>query len=521
MVPLFSIRSGTGWGLGEIPDLPRFARWAGRAGFSVLQLLPVNHAQGFDPSPYAALSAFALDPVYLSLDACEDFQAAGGRRELDPATRAQLDAVGDAPLVDWAAARALKQAGIERSFRRFLRDEWTKHTSRARQLAMFMSDQRAWLDDYALFVAWHDEHQKSWLDWPAGERDRDPGTIAAARERHQHEILRAKWTQWQLDMQWRKARREASAAGVELMGDLPFMVGIDSADVWSRRALFRTDLHVGTPPEEGSPDGQDWGLPIYDWRAHRHDDFAWIKARAQRAGELFGLYRVDHAIGFYRTYFRSVDGKSHGFTPTDEGTQVELGERIMRMMSHWGEVVAEDLGTQPPFLRPSLERLGIAGYRVLRWEKEGEEFRDPATWPALSVAANATHDTDSTAEWYDALGKEQREALRKLPRLGDLDPDKPFDDGVRDRLLATVYGAPSALALILYQDAIGTRERINRPGTVDAANWSYRIDRSVEELENETAHAERLARLATETGRAPRDRAAEGGTAGRDRPHKG
>jgi 4-alpha-glucanotransferase len=277
---------------------------------------------------------------------------------------------------------------------------------------------------------------------------------------------------------------------------------VDSADVWSNRHLFRIDRHVGTPPDDFSPTGQDWGLPIYDWNAFERDDFSWIKARAARAGELFSLYRIDHAIGFYRTYFRSFDGKVQGFTPEDEAAQIRLGERVIRLMSRFGEVVAEDLGTVPPFLRPSLDRLGVAGYRVLRWEKDGDAFRDPATWPGASVATNSTHDTDTTADWYDALSPEEREQLRALPGLEELDPQAPFDDQVRDLLLRTIYRAPSTLSLILYQDAIGARERINFPGTSgQMTNWTYRIDRTVEELAEETDHAQRLARIASETGR--------------------
>jgi 4-alpha-glucanotransferase len=503
VIPLFSMRSQSGWGLGEIADIPRFACWAQAAGFSVLQLLPVNEVSGADPSPYAALSAFALDPVYLSLDACEDFVAVGGRDALSAEQRARLDAATSAQWVDWSTIRALKREASNLAFQRFLRDEWRKNSERAEQLAGFMKNNRAWLDDYALFSVLHEQFGKSWLEWPRDVRDREPGAIARARDEHADELLRAKWLQWQLDVQWRRARREASALGVELMGDLPFMVGVDSADVWSNRQLFRTDLHVGTPPDDFCEAGQDWGLPVYDWRVLEENGFAWIKARAMRAGELFSLYRVDHAIGFYRTYFRSADGKSSGFTPADEAAQLQLGERLMRLMTRWAEVIAEDLGTVPPFLRPSLEKLGVAGYRVLRWEKEGDGYRDPASWPAVSVCTNATHDTDTTAEWYDALSREDREQLKKIPSLSSLEPEQGFDAGVRDLFLHALYDAPSTLVLVLFQDALGTRDRINTPGTVDAANWSYRMAMTVEELASDQELTGRLAQLANDAGRSP------------------
>jgi 4-alpha-glucanotransferase len=278
---------------------------------------------------------------------------------------------------------------------------------------------------------------------------------------------------------------------------------MDSADVWTNRHLFRTDLHVGTPPDDFAPDGQDWGLPAYDWEAFEDDDFAWIKGRARRAGELFSTYRIDHAIGFYRTYVRSGDGMQARFTPEGMRDQIALGEFVMRMMSRWAEVVAEDLGTVPPFLGPSLEKVGVPGYRVLRWDKEGEDFRDPACWPETSVATNATHDTETTAEWYDGLSAEDRERLRKIPALRELDPAAPFDERVRDLLLAAVYRSPSALALVPIQDVMGTRERINVPGTVAPSNWSLRLSATVEDLLADEATNERLARLAAEAGRNP------------------
>jgi 4-alpha-glucanotransferase len=173
----------------------------------------------------------------------------------------------------------------------------------------------------------------------------------------------------------------------------------------------------------------------------------------------------------------------------------------MRIMSRFEEIVAEDLGPSPPYLRPSLERVGVPGYRVLRWEREGDSYRDPTGWPAMSVATNATHDTSTTAVWYDELSPAEREHLRRLPLLSNLDPTRPFDDRARDDLLAALYAAPSTLALILFQDAMGTRERINVPGIVSEANWRYRAARDIDSLLADRADIERLRRLAAEAGR--------------------
>jgi len=240
---------------------------------------------------------------------------------------------------------------------------------------------------------------------------------------------------------------------------------------------------------------------VFDWAAMARDDFSWIRARAGRAGELFGLLRVDHAVGMYRIYARTLDGKTRGFAPAEEWDQIQLGEKLMRIMSRFEEVVAEDLGTVPKFLRPSLERVGVPGYRVLRWERDGDGYRDPASWPAASVATNGTHDTDTTAVWYDGLSRDEREQLRRLPGLSGIDPNQPFDARVRDLLLAALYSAPSTLSLIPFQDAIGTRERINVPGTVNDTNWRYRIPRTVDDLLADEADTDRLRTLAADGGR--------------------
>jgi 4-alpha-glucanotransferase len=509
LIPLFSVRTKTGWGLGEIPDVAAMARWAAQCGIRVVQMLPVCAVSGGETSPYGAATAFALDPIYLGLDACEDFVAAGGRTALSEEDRRQLDAIAAAAAVPWQRARPLKERAMRLSFAKFRADEWQKQGERARQLVGFCEENRDWLDDYALFAVLHQVFGKHWKEWPKELADRRKAALVRAKQTYADEILYQCWQQWQLDEQWRAARAEAKTLGVELMGDLPFVVAEDSADVWKERKLFRSGLRVGTPPDGFSPEGQDWGLPLYDWRALAETDFAWMRRRAERNGRLFGLYRVDHVIGMYRTYFRSVDGKQCGFSPADEEAQIRLGETLLSIMGEYGEVIAEDLGMVPEFLRPSLIRLRIPGYRVLRWEKDDrwrdgrqqQFFRDPAKWPAISVAASGTHDTETQAVWYDGLSPEQRGFLARIPGLQHLDCQRGFDDSVRDALLAVLYQSASELTLPPFQDLLGSREQVNLPGLVNDSNWTYRMPMTVDELCADSATTERLLRLATESHR--------------------
>ena len=151
-------------------------------------------------------------------------------------------------------------------------------------------------------------------------------------------------------------------------------------------------------------------------------DYAWLRASARRSAALFDGYRVDHLVGFYRTYVFPNDGSPSHFTPADEVEQLALGETVLRIFAASGaRIVAEDLGTVPDFVRASLARLGIPGYRVLRWEREwkspGPPYRDPAAYQPASLATSGTHDTEPMAAWWDELDATERRAVLEAPGL--------------------------------------------------------------------------------------------------------
>jgi 4-alpha-glucanotransferase len=511
LIPLFSIRTGAGWGIGEIPDLAPFARWAASAGFSLVQVLPVNEASRGQNSPYAALTAFAIDPVYAAVEALEDFDAAGGIAALSPGEQRLVEELRESPTVRWEDARRLKRRALELAFASFHDREWRRRTDRARNLARFTEVNAEWLEDYALFVALHDDlfGGEPWLVWPAELRDREPGILADHRGRLSRRVLFHAWTQWVLDRQWQDARRQCRAAGVDLGGDLPFMVASDSADVWARRRDFRLDARVGVPPDAFSATGQDWGLPVYRWELMAREDYPWIHERARRMAELYGAYRIDHVVGLYRTYYLPNDGGPPAFVPADELAQTRNGEAVLGIFAARARVIAEDLGTVPDFVRASLAHIGLPGFRVLRWEKTwetgGDRFRDPASWPHVSVGTTGTHDTDTLADWFDGLEPWERAQLLDLPALAAARARgaERFDDEVRDALLELVYGAGSDLLLLPFQDLFGDRERINVPGTVNEVNWTWRMPTDLAALAGDAPATARLRSLAVRHHRAP------------------
>jgi len=512
LVPLFSIASRRSWGIGEIPDLVPLARWLQSSGLDFVQLLPVNEMQEGQSSPYSALSAMALDPIFIALADVEDWVkvAADGVFVLGPEESAALSRSRARPRVDYAEVRAVKTLALRQAFTSFNERHWGSRDSRDLALTAFIDREQWWLADYVLFRALHDENERRhWREWESGVRDRDPSALRAARERLEGPVRYHTYLQWIAHEQWQRARQEMLPVGI--FGDFPFMVSGHSADVWARQHDFDLDASVGTPPDAFSATGQNWNLPAYRWDVVQAGNDAWLRDRVRRSIDLFDGFRIDHLIGFYRTYVRQPDGTA-GFRPADEPAQRAQGERLLSVFGEGGAtIVGEDLGTVPDYLRVSLAERGIPGMKVLRWEREwhtpGQPFRDPVAYPAISVATSGTHDTDTNAEWWDTTGHDERAAVAALPMLRDADLriEGQFSDATRDALLRLLFASGSNLLILPIQDVFGWRDRINVPALVDAHNWTWRLPQAVEDFVGSPAARERadfLRRLSLEFGRA-------------------
>jgi len=284
------------------------------------------------------------------------------------------------------------------------------------------------------------------------------------------------------------------------------MVDGDSADVWARQDQFRLDVSVGAPPDAFSATGQNWGMPVYRWDVIAHDDFRWLRDRGKRNAELFDGFRVDHLVGFYRTYGWPRGEGEPFFTPSHEPDQIALGERVMTVFRESGaHVIAEDLGIIPDFVRASMARLGLPGFRVFRWERqwhsEGQPFRDPSAYPALSVAVSGTHDTETLAAWWESTTAEERRQISSLPTAMRTTPDAsvlmtgPYGPAVRDALLEMLLASGSDLTLLPVQDVFGWRDRINEPASVNGRNWTFRLPWLVDRLHEVPEARERQACL--------------------------
>jgi len=494
LIPLFSIRTRDDFGRGEILGLAPMIDFALSMGHRVVQLLPLDETAPADLSPYSAMSVMAIDPMYISISGLPGV----GRVVL---ARAR-EAVGKARFVPRAIIRREKLALLERAYRatraRGGRDEGAP-------LDAFIEANAYWLDDYALFRALKERFRwSSWETWSAPIAQRDPAALALARRELAGPIEMYRYWQFIAHRQWAEMRAYAASRGALIGGDLAFSPCRDSAEVWANRDEFDLSRTVGAPPDGFNPKGQRWGLPLPNWTQMRAQGFKLLRARARHASSLYDLLRIDHVIGLYRTYNFGSDPDATGtFTPVNEEDQRSQGEELIRTIRQEvgaTELIAEDLGTVPPWVRGSLTRLGVPGYKVMQWERAwgraDEPFLSPATYPELSLATTGTHDTEPLTVWWRAQQIGEREKfVRSLGLEGKVNPRRMLAEAARDAILAVLYAAPSRLVIVPIQDLFGWSARINRPGTISDANWTYRLPLTLERMRRSRAIQSGVARL--------------------------
>ncbi|WP_426754942.1 4-alpha-glucanotransferase [Myxococcus sp. Y35] len=506
LLPLFSLRSQSDFGIGDFGAMEGLFSWMKAARQRMLMVLPLLPTAPGDPSPYATRSAFGLNPLFIDLQRVPEFAASGGEAALSDAQRAQLAEARGAPRVRYDLVFPLKDAAFARAFDVFEAQHWAPQSERAQAFRQWRDAQGEWLESYALFTAISEqENRRAWWEWPEGLRTRQPEALASKSRELERRVRYHAWLQWVAEQQWNEVRAQARAHDVLLCGDEPFIIGQDSADVWAHPDILRRDARLGVPPDDFSATGQDWGLPYFDFAAMEKDDFAWLKMRAKKAASYYDLRRVDHAVGYFRQWIRDEQTPTGRFIPPDEASHRRLGEKTFRLLSEGAGIVAEDLGVIPPFVRHILAELRLPGYRVMRWERDDNHYRDPRQFPTVSLVTTGTHDTDTVAEWWEGAGDHERHAAaRSWQELHGVHITREFTPDVHRAMLASALNAASDLCVLPWQDVLGTRDRINLPGSMSDSNWAYRIEQNVSDLLTDSRTREAAERLAWLTASARR-----------------
>jgi len=498
LIPLFSIRSTEDFGRGELGGLLPMGQMALMMGHRLLQLLPIDEVVPGETSPYNALSVFALDPIYLSLKLLPGIS----QGECN-AARAELHH-SEKP-VDQLKLRALKDELLMQSYRYFKSGiDRTLHD----RYAEFVERQCGWLEDYALFRALKEKFQwAEWDSWPPPLKNHESKALADVSRLLAGRITMLKYVQFLAHQQWEGLHEQLRRWGVFLGGDLAFSPGRESVEVWAHRELFDLSRAVGAPPDAFSTIGQRWGLPMPDWERMRARNFDFLRMRVRHARELYDLLRIDHVVGLYRTYGYPLGDEVGGeFDPATEIVQRAQGDEIMRIVLEEAgpmQIVAEDLGVIPKFVRENLSALAIPGYKVMRWEKQqsagasaGGRFVNPADYPSVSLATTGTHDTDTLTEWWAAISEAERRRLMEAVSFTHADcTSSLLDEPTLDAILESVYASPAQLVVTPIQDLFGWSARINLPGTISDANWSWRLPFDLERSMEDPRVCERAATI--------------------------
>lgn len=533
LAPLFALRTETDLGIGDLDALRQFIDWAAGVGFKLVQMLPINETGG-DNSPYNAISAGAIEPTTLHL-------APGSPEDLSGEDFAQVVGAFDLRRlrsggVKYRQVRQLKRALLETAFAR----SQTRRRNDQRQAGSFTDfceKERSWLDDYVFFRALMEENggSEAWDQWAEEQR-----SVSAAREWREAQLPEVRerfaereeffrYVQWVAYGQWMAAKVFAEERGVALMGDIPFGVSYYSADVFSRTSEFAIEWCGGAPPEPYFKDdkftqkwGQNWGIPLYRWEAMRGNDFQWWRQRVRGVRRLFHLFRIDHVLGFYRIYAfpwrpqrnkeflplahdemqKRTAGAIPHFAPRDDATEAHCeanrreGEEYLRMVldeARETRLIGEDLGTVPKYVRPSLQSLGIAGFKIPQWEDYPDGRIIPGSqYERLSVATYATHDHKPLrATWEEAFGEESatreqaRNDLRRIAQFAGiqaLPEDAEFDRDFYAPTMEALFRSEAWIAIPMITDLLARKDRFNVPGTAADSNWSRRMHLTVARL---------------------------------------
>lgn len=480
-LPLFSVRTSEGGGIGEYPDLIPLITWLKEIKFDVLQLLPLYDTHG-QSSPYSPVSAYALNPIYLSLKNLPNASGTPGRRKI----LEELSRLNLSPRVNYSLIHHLKTGFL---------DDYVLSEG-----AMFLKEKdyqkfvlsQSWLNTYAVYKALSSlSGTTNWEMWK--EEWKNPGShMDSLAAEHRQLVEKYSLIQYFCWRQLSEVKSHADSAGVLIKGDCPILIGRESADVWADRTLFKLDYSVGAPPDYYNPEGQDWGFPLYDWNSHANEEFSWWKNRLRALEPYCHLYRLDHVVGFYRIWAH-WGRNENGFIPEDPSIWISDGESRLRALLADSDLlpIGEDLGTVPREVKRSLKHLGICGTKVLRWETRQEDqsqYIPFEEYEPLSMSTLSTHDSETFASWW----KTHREEARNFSRFMGWNEEAELTFDRHLQILKACHSTPSLFHINLIQEYLSlfdelshpdpADERINTPGVNSALNWTYRLKPTIEEI---------------------------------------
>lgn len=458
-VQLYALRSRSSWGIGDLGDLKRLARWAAKdlgAGFLLLNPLHASLPElPQQASPYFPSSRRFRNPLYLRVEDVPGAPECGAA--LAPLAR-NGRALNDDSRIDRDAVWALKMEALVMLWEQFDGDPAFDEYCTAQGHA---------LENFATFCALAEDFgRQPWHEWP--EDCRRPGRASVTRRR----VDFHRWLQWLIDEQLAEAARE-----IVLVSDVAVGFDPDGADAWEFQDVLVPGVSIGAPPDAFNAAGQDWGLPPFDPGALRAAGYRPFIETLRAAFRHASGVRIDHVMGLFRLFW-----VPHG-RPPSEGAYVpypsaELLDIVAAESRRAGAfVVGEDLGTVEDGVREELAARQVLSYRLL-WFEPGA----PGEYPERSLAAVSTHDLPTIPGVWSGADPAAPELRPRLEEITVAEGSMAVDQVV-ERTYAALAEAPSMLLAASLEDALGVVERPNQPGTVNETNWSLALPLLLEDIE--------------------------------------
>ena len=479
-------------GIGDFgPAAYQFVDFLASARQGLWQVLPLGPL-GYGNSPYSSTSAFAGNPLLISLERLAEH----GWTKLDSATLDGL-AASSGP-VEYEQVFAQKMPLLFDAARNFVR---SGPSDALRRFEHFRTENAWWLEDFVLFDALRAQQKlESWNHWPRDLAQREPSALAKARVELAADIQIRSALQFAFYEQWRALRRYCSERAIRIVGDVAIFMNHDSADVWTHQELFRLngdlepEVVAGVPPDFFSKTGQRWGNPLYDWGVMKERGYEWWIQRLRWATQNCDYIRLDHFRGFDQFWEIPAGDATAVNGRWVDGPRDDLFLKLREALGGL-PFFAEDLGYITPEVHALRDRLQIPGMAVLQFGfgDEGAHIYLPHR-AAGKVIYTGTHDNDTVAGWWHS-GAAEHERRNVEAYMGR------SDDGIHWGFIRAAQSSPASLSIIPLQDVLGlgSEARMNTP-SLHGGNWKWRFDQA--RLSSELAA--KLAHLAELSDRLPK-----------------
>ena len=442
-----------------------FVDWLKEAGQSYWQILPLGPTS-YGDSPYQSFSTFAGNPYFISLKALV---------EEGVLTKE------DCEKVNWGKrADSVDYEKIYKGRYKLLRKAYeNSNISENQDYQRFVAENKWWLSDYALFMAVKDQFGGvEWTKWAEDIRLRWGNAMDYYRRELYFDIEFQQYMQFKFYEQWMKLKKYANEKGIQIIGDIPIYVAMDSADTWAHPELFQLDEEnvptavAGCPPDGFSATGQLWGNPLYRWDYHRNTGYQWWLSRLSYVFRLYDVVRIDHFRGFDE-YFSIPYGAENAIGGHwEKGPGIDLFRKVEQVLG-WKQVIAEDLGYMTQSVRDLVAETGYPGMKVLQFAFGGGSDNEylPHNYTPNSVVYTGTHDNETLMQYLDGTQDHVRNHIREY-----MNRPHASNGELCENLIWMAMSSVGKYCIIPIQDylGLGKEARMNFPSTL-GHNWEWRV----------------------------------------------